>query len=128
MPDSANKRDLEALEARLEAAKARHRPEPRQVAVSALAQGTRHAFEIAATTIVGGAIGWMLDRWLSTGPWMLLLFLLLGIAAGFWNLLKAVNKEAAAVRAQLERDQAAEREDAARTGETSGRPEVQGRD
>ncbi|WP_199554684.1 AtpZ/AtpI family protein [Sandaracinobacteroides hominis] len=114
MPDSADKRDLEDLEARLKAAKARHDPEPRQVAVSALAQGTRHAFEIAATTIVGGAIGWMLDRWLATGPWMLLLFLLLGIAAGFWNLIKAVNKEAAVVRErdnQRLREQAAKRDD-----------------
>jgi F0F1-type ATP synthase assembly protein I len=82
----------------LEAAKARHAPEPRAVAVSALAQGTRHAFEIAATTIVGAGIGWMLDRWLQTGPWMFLLFLLLGIAAVFWNLMKAVNAEAAAAR------------------------------
>uniref|UniRef100_UPI0035ADC0D9 AtpZ/AtpI family protein n=1 Tax=Sandaracinobacter sp. TaxID=2487581 RepID=UPI0035ADC0D9 len=38
------------------------------------------------------------DRWLETGPWMLLLFLFLGITAGFWNLLKAVNAEAKALR------------------------------
>ncbi|GAB4453998.1 MAG: hypothetical protein OHK0026_18030 [Rhodocyclaceae bacterium] len=100
MPDPADKSDLEDFGARLEAAKARHAPEPRAVVVSALAQGTRHAFEIAATTIVGAGIGWMLDRWLQTGPWMFLLFLLLGIGAGFWNLIKAVNAEAAAARAR----------------------------
>lgn len=66
--------------------------------MSALAQGTRHAFEIAATTITGAGIGWMLDRWLQTRPWLFLLFLLLGIAAGFWNLMKAVNAEASAAR------------------------------
>ena len=98
LPDSADKRDLESLEARLEAAKARHEPRARQAASSALAQGTRHAFEIAATTLVGGGIGWLLDRWLETGPWMLLLFLFLGITAGFWNLQKAVNAEAKALR------------------------------
>ena len=102
LPDPADKRDLDELGARLEAAKARHEPRARQAAASALAQGTRHAFEIAATTRVGGGIGWLLDRWLETGPWMLLLFLFLGIAAGFWNLLKVVNAEARAVReAQL---------------------------
>ncbi len=100
MPDPADKSDPDTFGARLEAAKARHAPEPRAVVVSALAQGTRHAFEIAATTIVGAGIGWMLDRWLQTGPWMFLLFLLLGIAAGFWNLIKAVNAEAAAARAR----------------------------
>ena len=104
LPDPADKRDLESLEARLEAAKARHEPEARQSASSALAQGTRHAVEIAATTLVGGGIGWMLDRWLETGPWLLLLFFLLGLTAGFWNLLKAVNAEAKAVReAQLKK-------------------------
>jgi ATP synthase protein I len=100
LPDPADKSDPDSFGARLEAAKARHVPEPRAVVVSALAQGTRHAFEIAATTIVGAGIGWMLDRWLQTGPWMFLLFLLLGIGAGFWNLIKAVNAEAAAARAR----------------------------
>jgi ATP synthase protein I len=98
LPDPADKSDPDTFGARLEAAKARHAPEPREVAISALAQGTRHAFEIAATTIVGAGIGWMLDRWLQTRPWMFLLFLLFGIAAGFWNLMKAVNAEAAAAR------------------------------
>lgn len=98
MPDPADKRDLDTFEARLEAARARHVPEPRQVVVSALARGTRHAFEIAVTTLVGAGIGWMLDRWLDTGPWLFLLFLLMGIGAGFWSLIKAVNIEAAAIR------------------------------
>ena len=98
LPDPADKPDLDKLGARLEAAKARHEPKARQAAASALAQGTRHAFEIAATTMVGGGIGWMLDRWLETGPWLLLLFLMLGLTAGFWTLLKAVNAEAKAVR------------------------------
>lgn len=110
MPDPADKSDLEDLGARLEAAKARHAPEPREVAISALAQGTRHAFEIAATTIVGAGIGWMLDRWLQTGPWMFLLFLLLGIGAGFWNLIKAVNAEAAAARSRAAERQAQEKQ------------------
>ena len=96
LPDP-DKRHLDELGERLQAAKARHQPDSHQVVSSALAQGTRHAFGIAATTLVGGGIGWMLDRWLETGPWLFLLFLLLGIAAGFWDLLKAVNKEAKAL-------------------------------
>lgn len=102
MSDPADRSDPEDFGARLEAAKARATPEPRQVVVSALARGTRHAFEIAATTIVGAGIGWVLDRWLATGPWLFLLFLLLGIAAGFWNLLKAVNAESRAIAARRE--------------------------
>ncbi len=97
LPDP-DQQDLDHLGERLQAAKAKHQPRPQQVAGSALAQGTRHAFGIAATTVVGGGIGWMLDRWLQTGPWLFLLFLLLGIAAGFWDLLKAVNREAKALK------------------------------
>lgn len=105
MPDPVHRNDLDDLEARLEAAKARLVPEPRAVAISALARGTRHAVEISANTIVGAVIGFLLDRWLGTGPWLFLLFLLLGIAAGFWNLMRAVNAEAAALRKEAgERD------------------------
>lgn len=38
---------------------------------------------------VGGAlIGWVLDRLLGTAPWFLVSLLILGIAAGFWNIIK----------------------------------------
>ncbi len=32
---------------------------------------------------VGAGIGYFLDRWLETKPWMFIIFLLLGIVAGF---------------------------------------------
>lgn len=35
--------------------------------------------------LVGVAIGWGLDAWLDTGPHMKLLFLFIGIGAGFLN-------------------------------------------
>jgi len=41
---------------------------------------------------VGLFFGYLLDRWLGTGPWLLMLFALLGIAAGFVNLFKVVSK------------------------------------
>ncbi len=41
---------------------------------------------------VGLVFGYHLDRWLGTGPWLLMLFALLGIAAGFINLFKVVSK------------------------------------
>ena len=98
MSDPVEQQGRDSFEARLAAAKAKAEPEPRDVAAGALARGTRHAFEIAATTIVGAAIGLYIDRWLGTKPWGFLLLILLGIAAGFWNLMKAVNAEADAIR------------------------------
>lgn len=54
----------------------------------AMGTGFRVASELAAAMLVGGLLGWQIDRWAGTDPWFLLLFLLLGIAAGFWNVYK----------------------------------------
>ncbi|MBI1847227.1 MAG: AtpZ/AtpI family protein [Candidatus Rokubacteria bacterium] len=35
------------------------------------------------STVIGLAGGWWLDRWLGTRPWLMLVGLMLGIAAGF---------------------------------------------
>lgn len=70
------------------------------VAGSALASGSRYAVEIVAGVVVGGLIGWGLDRWLGTKPWLALVFLLLGLAAGFMNLMRAVNREQRVVDAR----------------------------
>ena len=45
---------------------------------------------LVSATFVGLLIGWWLDRWLGTGPWLLLTFLILGIAAGFKNMVLEV--------------------------------------
>ncbi len=82
------------LAARLAAARARNTPaDPVRMAGGAMGQGFRFALEIVITTVVGSAIGWQLDRWLGTKPWLLLLFMLLGLAAGFLSLFRAVAAE-----------------------------------
>jgi len=45
---------------------------------------------LVSATAIGLAIGYGLDRWLSTSPWLTLLFTLFGIAAGFLNLFREV--------------------------------------
>lgn len=50
----------------------------------------RIGVEIVAALIVGVAIGYFLDRWLGTKPWFLLLFFVLGAAAGFMNVFRVV--------------------------------------
>ena len=40
----------------------------------------------------GAAIGWALDQLLDTSPWLLLVMLFLGTAAGFWNIIKLSNQ------------------------------------
>ncbi|MGL5445700.1 MAG: AtpZ/AtpI family protein [Rhabdaerophilum sp.] len=53
---------------------------------SALAAGMRAASELVAGVLVGGGIGFVLDRTLGTKPWLLIIFLMLGMAAGLRNM------------------------------------------
>src|SRR5450830_873754 len=63
---------------------------PRQtVDASAYARGFRLSTELVAGVVVGALIGWLLDRWLGILPWGLIVFLLLGFAAGVLNVMRA---------------------------------------
>ncbi len=48
--------------------------------------------EMALSVIIGLVIGAFLDKRLKTGPWLTLLFLVLGFAAGLRSLVRAVLK------------------------------------
>jgi len=53
-----------------------------------MAYGLRMAAELVAAVVVGGAIGYGLDRWLGSTPWLFLLFFLLGFVAGVINVVR----------------------------------------
>jgi len=49
---------------------------------------------IASCVGLGVFLGWLLDRWLGTSPWLILVFSLLGVAAAFktmFELFKKIN-------------------------------------
>lgn len=48
---------------------------------------------MVASTLIGLAIGYYLDRWLGLNPWMTLIFLGIGIAAGFRNVYILTDRE-----------------------------------
>ena len=54
----------------------------------------RVASEFAAGVLVGTGLGWLVDRWLGTAPWGMIVLLLLGFAAGVLNVLRVVGKVA----------------------------------
>ena len=63
---------------------------PRQTSdMSGFARGFRLSSELVAGVLVGAAIGWLLDRWLGISPWGLIVFLMLGFAAGVLNVMRA---------------------------------------
>jgi ATP synthase protein I len=51
----------------------------------AMSLGFRVLSEFVAAIVVGAVIGWQFDKWLGTSPFLLILFLGLGVAAGFWS-------------------------------------------
>ena len=55
-----------------------------------------HAFklgtELVASVAVGTIIGFILDTWFGTKPWLIIIFFFLGAAAGMLNVIRAANK------------------------------------
>ena len=89
---------LRELEARLDAARGRQdrgtsgrgRPTdgpPKGV----LGLAMRTGVELVAGVVVGGLVGYGLDRWLDTSPWLLILCFMLGAAAGMLNAYRAIS-------------------------------------
>lgn len=80
---------LDALGDRLDAAKGR-RPDPgeNERRGNAIGMSFRIATDLIAGVLVGGLVGWQLDAWLGTRPVLLLIFLVLGTAAGLLNVIR----------------------------------------
>jgi ATP synthase protein I len=53
--------------------------------------GLRIGAELVSALIVGTVIGMALDRWFGTSPWLLLVFFLVGGAAGVLNLYRVLS-------------------------------------
>src|SRR6201999_3348841 len=58
---------------------------------SAMARGFQLSSELIAGVVVGAGIGWGIDRLLSTSPFGMIVFLLLGFAAGVVNVIRSAN-------------------------------------
>lgn len=54
--------------------------------------GQRVLAELIGGMVGGALIGWVLDRFLGTSPWLLLTLLGLGIASAFRNIIRLSNK------------------------------------
>jgi ATP synthase protein I len=63
--------------------------QPRAADPSAIARGFRLSTELVAAVLVGAAIGWLIDWGLGISPWGMIVFLLLGFAAGVLNVMRA---------------------------------------
>ena len=48
--------------------------------------------ELVAAVGVGTIIGFILDSWFDTKPWLIIIFFFLGSVAGIWNVIRAANR------------------------------------
>jgi ATP synthase protein I len=67
-------------------------PSGDQGAWKALGELSTVGLTLVITTVIGLVGGYYADRLLGTSPWLLLLGLALGIAAGFVNLFRSVSR------------------------------------
>ena len=51
---------------------------------------SRIATELLAGLLIGTSLGWLIDNWLNTSPLFLIIFFLLGGAAGILNLWRII--------------------------------------
>lgn len=59
-----------------------------------VAQAMKLSSEFIAGIVVGALIGWSIDQVAATSPWGLIIFLMLGFAAGVLNVLRVTGKVA----------------------------------
>jgi ATP synthase protein I len=71
---------------------------PAQSGGSAMGIAFRIAADLVVAVAVGTAIGYGLDQWLGTKPWMMLVFFMLGSAAGVLNVIRIANATAESAR------------------------------
>ena len=89
IPDPEKLRDLDE---KLREARGRA-PLPREeTPPSKLGIAFRLSTELVAAVVVGGGIGWGLDRLFGTSPFLLIVMFFLGVAAGFRNVVRAAGQ------------------------------------
>jgi ATP synthase protein I len=78
---------LYALDKRLDAAQAREeqRTGKNHVSPKGQSQGMRVMSELIGAPLGGAILGWFLDRWFGTKPWLLLAMLFLGFVVAIRN-------------------------------------------
>ncbi len=82
---------LDEFSDRLDAVRAENEPEePRGGSGAAWGKALRASSDLLAGLIVGMVIGYLLDRWLGTSPWLILVGIGVGFAAGLRNLARSM--------------------------------------
>jgi ATP synthase protein I len=85
---------LAELDRRIKAAREAGEPEPRsgKEKYAAMSLGWRMVIELVLSVMIGAAMGWGLDRLLGSLPLFLIVFVMLGFAAGVRTMLRTATE------------------------------------
>ena len=83
---------LDDLSTRLEAETPRHFPPPAEASGDGYGVAVRLASEFVGAVLVGAGIGWLIDQVAGSSPFGLIVFLLLGFAAGILSMARQAGR------------------------------------
>ncbi len=63
-----------------------------RVPISNIGQAFKLSTELVSAVVVGTIIGFILDKWFGTKPWLIIMFFFLGVIAGILNVFKSAKK------------------------------------
>ena len=80
------------LKVRLKIAKKKIINENEPPAQSNIGQAFKMSTELVSAVLVGTIIGFILDTWFDTKPWLIIIFFFVGVVAGILNVIRSAKK------------------------------------
>ena len=88
-------KNLKEITTRLEIAKKKIKKEVMEnkgTNVASLGNALKIGTELIAAVLVGSILGFILDNWFDTKPWLTIVFFFMGVTAGILNVIKYAKK------------------------------------
>ncbi len=82
----------EDLKVRLKIAKKKIAYDKEPPSQSNLGQAFKMSTELVSAVLIGTIIGFILDTWFDTKPWLIIIFFFVGVVAGITNVIRSAKK------------------------------------
>ena len=82
----------ERLKDRLKNARKKLKVDKENPQTSNIGQAFKLSTELVAAVLVGTIIGFILDNWFDTKPWLIIIFFFVGVVAGILNVIRSAKK------------------------------------
>ena len=68
------------------------KPSKNEESSSSMGTAFKMSTELVSAVVVGTIIGFILDNWFGTKPWLILIFFFVGVIAGIMNVVKSAKR------------------------------------